>query len=161
MTIIAKPEGMRTIEWTPSLSVGVDPLDHDHQMLLIAIGLLENELLLSLEDNRIPSIIEFLGRYASLHFAREERLMTALGFADHEAHVAEHRDFARWQENVLPGLEKVKGGAFGDSVIHYLNEWLAHHVRQVDMAYKPLFLERSAEVKAILGAPGMEMALAL
>lgn len=161
MTIITKPQGMRTIEWTPSLSVGVDRLDHDHQMLLIAIGLLENELMLSLENNRIQSIADFLGRYANLHFAREERLMTALGFEGLDSHVAEHRDFAKWQENVLPGLEKVKGGAFGDSVIHYLNDWLSHHVRDVDMRYAPLFLERAGEVQTILRTPEMAVALAV
>ncbi|MBI4969981.1 MAG: bacteriohemerythrin [Rhodospirillales bacterium] len=161
MTIISKPQGMRTIEWTPSLSVGVDRLDHDHQMLLIAIGLLENELMLSLENNRIQSIADFLGRYANLHFAREERLMTALGFDGLDAHLVEHRDFAKWQENVLPGLEKVKGGAFGDSVIHYLSDWLAHHVREVDMRYAPLFLEHAGEVQTILRASEMAVPLAL
>jgi hemerythrin len=150
MSIIAKPEGMRTIEWTPALRIGVDALDHDHHMMLIATGLLENELMLDEEGERVTMIAHFLGRLTNLHFAREERLMAALGYDDLDGHVAEHRDFARWRDTVMPGPETPHGGSLRDGTIRYLSDWFEHHLREVDMRYKTYFQEREAEVRRFL-----------
>ncbi|MCC7166997.1 MAG: hypothetical protein IT565_05455 [Rhodospirillales bacterium] len=160
MTIFTKPEGMRTIEWTPALRIGIDTLDHDHHMLLITTGLLENELELAGEGDRVCMIAHFLGRLTNLHFAREERLMAALGYDDLDAHVAEHRDFARWRDSVMPGVEAPNGTSLSEGTIRYLSDWFDHHVREVDMRYKAYFLDREADVRKFLRTTQLASALA-
>lgn len=81
---------MNPLQWKPSYSVGVPSVDQEHQEMIELI----NAAHAGLQDKQDPASIEaMLGEIhagIAAHFALEERLMQAAGYAEYEAHKADH-----------------------------------------------------------------------
>ena len=81
---------MKLLAWTAEYSVQIAELDADHQYWFDTVNHLHQamldgkgtELLLTLSHNLMQHTLE--------HFAHEERLMSSLGYPDHQAHIGEH-----------------------------------------------------------------------
>ncbi len=147
-------------QWSPEMSVGVDVLDHDHNLLMIAIGMLENEIMFGKTQETTQKIVEFLRNYTRHHFAREEMLMEKMGFSGFSEHQQTHSAFTVWLDAMKNGLIYGQDPVFDESVITYLADWIERHVLGMDSFYKPIMIARKDEVRAILDAsniPGMEL----
>lgn len=114
------------------LKIGIYEVDDQHRSLYAQINQL-HEAMRSHRLDQVVGTIEYLGRYASEHFATEERLMIEAGYPGFPDHLARHGQFKRdlkgWQERLA------REGASAALVVDlssWLTAWLREHIRGVD-----------------------------
>ena len=84
---------MAFMEWTPEMSVGLAEFDDDHKTLVRVINQLADNAGKAGQAGALRQCIFALMRYAEFHFAREEHVLKACGFAELPEHKVEHQDF--------------------------------------------------------------------
>ncbi|MBB5189628.1 hemerythrin [Silvimonas terrae] len=133
------------VQWDDSLSVGIQEIDEQHKVL---VNLL-NELYEAIHrhQGRVASV-DILGRladYTRIHFTVEESLMRILGYPDYEEHKQHHEilisDLHAFQKRVEAG------DAVTFELLHFLRNWLTHHIQEGDTRYASFFLERGAQAR--------------
>ena len=139
---------MTLMQWTPAMSVGLEPLDQDHRRLIDIINrLAENAGSGEDKEEQVRQCLYALMRYAETHFAREETVMKACDFPGLGHHLEEHGDFVgriqRLTERFDQAPEK-QSDVVNDELLQFLKDWLRHHILIEDMAYRPL-AEHNAE----------------
>jgi hemerythrin-like metal-binding protein len=121
-------------EWTEEYSVSVLRFDTEHKKLFSLI----NELNDAMAEGRgryiIARVLQELGEYARWHFRGEESAMRRAGFAGLEAHIGEHRQFARKVSDFYAECGEGQG-AIPIEVLYFLRDWLQSHVLQTDQQY--------------------------
>ncbi|MCU0835873.1 MAG: bacteriohemerythrin [Chromatiaceae bacterium] len=128
------------VEWSKDLSVGIEEIDAQHQVL---VGLV-NEMHDAIQERRgsavVNDVLGKLAEYTRIHFAVEESLMRIFHYPDYEAHKAEHEALIA---EVTDLQQKVAAGktAIGFELMHFLKGWLTKHILASDMQYSPFFLE--------------------
>ncbi len=128
------------IDWTDDLSVGVKEIDQQHKRFLVII----NELYDALENQNEKTVLgDILGKlesYAMYHFMTEEKYMDELGFDGAEEHKAEHKSLslkiADFRTEYQDDEEK-----YAQELLHFLKDWLTHHLMEVDKKYEQCFRE--------------------
>jgi hemerythrin-like metal-binding protein len=129
---------MTAIKWTNAMSVGVDRLDRDHQMLIEMINRIA-----SADDSEatrrrvIPEVLVTLIAYTVFHFQREERVMRAMAYPEADIHREEHMALTREVHLLQRRFSEKPNSISRDEVLTFLIEWLNHHILLQDMAYKP------------------------
>jgi hemerythrin-like metal-binding protein len=134
------------VRWTPDMSVCVERLDEDHQLL---IALINQVAAAEHIGNRriVESVLDELVNYTIEHFRREEAYMRAMDYPAMSAHMLLHAAFTesiqdiRWQ--YLHGLRPNISG----DVLSFLRDWLSKHILVEDREYV-----RFASVRAGAGA---------
>lgn len=140
---------MALMEWTPAMSVGLQELDDDHKVLVRVINQLAEHAGKAGQAGTLRQCIFALMRYAEFHFAREEQVMKACGFAELPQHQEEHRDFTGQIQALAARFEadaEAVAGEVNEQLLDYLKNWLMHHIMIVDMAYRP-HIEGRAEAR--------------
>jgi hemerythrin-like metal-binding protein len=127
--------------WDESLSVGVKKIDKQHQELVKIINcLVENEDAAG-HSEPIAHVLDRMTKYAVYHFETEEALMVEYGYPDCESHREAHTQFKmKTAKFCLDALQRKE--TLPDELLSFLRDWLAHHILQEDMKYKPYFLAR-------------------
>lgn len=128
---------MTIFQWDPLFETGLDLVDEHHRHLFE----LTNQLgaCLTREDGinpaEIADLLEELSRYASYHFAEEERLMRdgRVDEAHTSLHRAEHAHFFRTLSQLQTHPSEDKHGA-APELLNYLMNWLVSHILGVDQA---------------------------
>ena len=129
-------------EWKPQYSVQIASIDGQHQNLFR----LAEELYAAMASGQgkaaLAKILDRLVQYTTVHFAHEERLMNQHNYPDRNAHVAEHRKLT---QQVLAFQKDFESGKalMTVEVLHFLRDWLSHHIAQSDQKYAPYLKERS------------------
>ena len=72
-----------------------------------------------------------LREYTARHFHHEERLFVSAGFPDAESHIQEHKALAGKVDQLLGDEEHLHYANLG----HVLEDWIKHHILEVDMKY--------------------------
>lgn len=126
---------MAALEWQDSYSVGVDALDDQHMVLIDMINYLHE---VESDGGDLSEVMTSLSWYVREHFALEETMMRDAGYADLEAHAAEHREFEKWFKSVRSDVTtgKLDTNALAKSIGEHLIDWVKHHIMESDMAYK-------------------------
>lgn len=141
----------RVADWSPAEhSVGLDALDHDHNLIFIALGTLENELKFLRRGPTLHKTVKFLGHLTDRHFTREEHLMERLGYPKAKEHREQHGLLTAWMEAVLPSLGEVRRPSYDDAVVAYLADWWSLHNERHDKHYGQFAQERLHEANHIL-----------
>lgn len=124
------------IEGSAELSVGIDEIDTQHQVLL-------NQLHTAIVRHHAPprDILHQLLEYTRVHFAVEESLMRTLGYPDYETHKQHHEALI---EQVQAMVRKVEAGSTSVSfeLMHFLKRWLTGHIMEEDRLYTPFMLSK-------------------
>lgn len=129
---------MTAIKWTNAMSVGVERLDRDHQMLIEMINRIA-----SADDSEatrrrvIPEVLVMLIAYTVFHFQREEKVMQAMAYPETEIHREEHWTLTREVHLLQRRFSQRPDSISREEVLTFLTEWLNHHILLQDMAYKP------------------------
>ncbi|MEG3641553.1 bacteriohemerythrin [Magnetococcus sp. PR-3] len=126
------------IAWKDEYSVGVQVLDADHKQLINLI----NELSIAVKDEResfLQQVYERLVNYATTHFAREERMMSEVGFQELPQQKEEHVRFLNTVGGKRDALLNSDDPRVAEEIIEFLKDWLVMHIMKSDMAYKPVF----------------------
>lgn len=125
---------MAFFKWDESLSLGVGPIDAQHQKLVGYV----NELFEAITNKRsqdvVGRILDDLIGYTVDHFTAEEALFDSHGFPESKKHKDEH---ARLTERVEELQSDFRGGtAMLDLVVMtFLKDWLERHIKQSDKKY--------------------------
>lgn len=119
------------MEWNDSLKVGHGLIDRDHQRLVALINQLGEAMSAGQGKDVCGAVLDELVDYTKTHFANEERLMAAHGYADAPAHRAEHASLI---DDVEEFRVKYRAGTATLSVflLRFLMEWLTHHILESD-----------------------------
>lgn len=134
-----------TLLWRDKWAVGNDLIDIDHRCL---IGMMNTvELAMLTDPALVDGALEQLQHYTADHFAREERIQRAIGYAGLAAHRAAHDELrARIGDirgHVALAIDHADGEALA-RLVQRLRQWLVDHIMHEDQALKPLLKDRPA-----------------
>jgi hemerythrin len=120
---------MTVVQWTESMSVGVEALDNDHKRIIHMINGLHYS------DAGFIELFNELLDYTSSHFEREEAHLETIGYPGVDGHRSQHDAFA---DKVAAMLKEYRENGFTDtdqSVADFLWTWLKGHILIEDMKY--------------------------
>ncbi len=127
---------MGFMQWSDEFAFGLDGIDGQHQWLFSATNALHDALSAAQPDRAvIGALIEGLVDYTMNHFVAEEELFQRSGYAQAEAHKAEHDRFTASAFELLTKFEA--GEPLTLETMDFLKSWLTHHIQKVDRAYVP------------------------
>lgn len=128
------------IEWSSELSVGIEEIDAQHQVLVDLLNQIHEAIQQRHAAEVTQSIIEKLGEYTRIHFAVEESLMRILHYPDYESHKSAHDKLIEQLLDLQGRLNTGKAVSF--ELAHFLKVWLTKHTMESDQRYAPYFLEQ-------------------
>lgn len=134
------------VEWTDTLSVGIEEIDEQHKMLVDLVNKMHEAIHQRHGSDVVKSILGDLAEYTHIHFAVEESLMRILNYPSYEEHKEIHEELL---QSVNDLQEKVATGktAIGFELMHFLKNWLTKHIMEEDMQYSGFFLQAGAQAK--------------
>lgn len=142
------------VEWNDNLSVGIQEIDDQHQVLVDLLNNLHRAIHQHQGKAAAEAILKDLVDYTKIHFAVEESLMRILGYPGYTDHKRQHdiliSEVKELQEKLASGKASVTF-----ELLHFLRNWLTRHIMEDDQHYSPFFLSRGAvatgERKSIAG----------
>jgi len=132
---------MAYFEWAEDMVVDRGEIDADHQHLVDLVNRLHTETSRGEGRQIVDALLDELVSYTREHFAREERLMVAHGYARVDEHGRQHRA-------LIGDLDKlVRTHAQGSittaaQVSLLLRDWLSLHIRRTDRELRELLRPR-------------------
>ena len=134
MSYIADP----LVVWDDSLSVGIQEIDEQHQVLVGLVNELHEAILLQHGDRLCHDILERLVDYTRVHFAVEEALMRLLGYRDYHQHKCHHEALL---DQISQLQAKANGGrkSISFELLQFLKRWLTKHIMEEDQQYVGCF----------------------
>ncbi|MEQ1440011.1 bacteriohemerythrin [Fontimonas sp. SYSU GA230001] len=133
---------MTPVEWTPDFEVGSRAMDLQHQHLVGIVNRYHVAMQHHAPRAELVRTFEEAADYARQHFHDEEALMAEHAYPRFAAHRLLHRQL---MDRITELLLKLRAGEAGArrEVQVFLNQWLAGHIRDCDVDYKP-FVENAA-----------------
>ncbi len=134
------------VEWSDSLSVGIEEIDEQHKILVNLINRMHQAIHERHGSDVVKDILAELADYTRIHFAVEESLMRILNYPGYDEHKEIHDELLG---HVVELIEKVESGktAIGFELLHFLKTWLTKHIMEEDMRYTGFFLAAGASPK--------------
>ncbi len=124
--------------WREQLSVGNDVIDTDHKYLVDLINQVE-EVLKTKNRKALSDVLDSLSRYAQVHFAREEKIAQAAGFAGSSQLGHSHQQLTQQLEEIKGEMLQAQADWSSSAVEHFvsfLRRWLIEHVIKEDLLMK-------------------------
>ena len=140
---------MPLITWTDDLSVGVEAIDNDHQLLINLINLLHDAVADGPRKETGGSVLNVLHDYTEYHFEREEVLMAACGYPGLEAHRMAHDGMKAKVVEIRDQYLDDPASILGADVLDFLKDWLVTHIKGTDQDFKS---HMAAEADAVARA---------
>jgi hemerythrin len=136
---------MALLSWDKRLSVGPPSIDEQHRLLVDALNELNSAVMRGEDRNSTGVLLRTLLAYTRNHHASEEALMAKVGYPEVSQHRTLHRELVENIEAHLARLER------GDSPVtieflHFLRDWLSHHIQKVDRAYLPWIVRHATSM---------------
>ena len=129
---------MALMEWSEDLSVNVEQIDREHQLLVGMINELNDAMRWGKGKQILGSILDGLIGYAGSHFRTEENYFDKFGYPQANAHKKEHSDFVAKVCALRTGFENGKLGVTIE-VLFFMSDWLRNHIEGSDKEYGPFF----------------------
>jgi hemerythrin len=125
---------MTKIEWSDSLSIGVELIDEQHKMLIQKL----NDLSKALENRQgeveTVKALEFMVDYTDFHFSAEEELMAEQNYPGLEYQKKQHAEFKGHLNQLIEDYrEEGPTKELVTSVNVLLINWLIKHIHGVDL----------------------------
>jgi hemerythrin len=135
---------MTLITWQPQFNLNINIIDQQHQMLVAMINDLYEAFSSGKDRQILAKLINKLGVYAAMHFAREEHYFEVLSYPDSEGHLQEHSSF---DEKVCLFEDDFNSGKqdLTINVLKFLSDWLVNHINGSDRKYAPFLKERGID----------------
>lgn len=119
---------MQTLQWTPALWLGFDPMDAMNREFVELLGRAQ-----AAPDDEVVATWQALVQHAATHFGAEDRWMRQETFATTEQHTLEHRVVL----NLLrEGLGQAQRGDLAPvrQMAAELGAWFSRHSQSLDAA---------------------------
>lgn len=121
-------------EWSEALSVGVDAIDSDHQILL-ALLKQSQQAVANGDESEVSTILEQLWTYSKQHFQREEAVMQACAYPELNNHQQVHQLLIRQVEKMV--RKRDRGELSSSELMLFLSDWWGDHMLGMDRAFAP------------------------
>lgn len=127
---------MALITWDDSIKTGLWTVDTQHERWVGFINQLHEAMLAGKGKEIVGQTLTAMVDYTRTHFADEESLMFAHGYAKYAEHKAQHDACI---SKVLDLQRRAEGNEFGISrkVLNYLKDWLVFHIKGADQDFVP------------------------
>lgn len=122
---------MHLFEWKPAYSIGHAEIDAQHKHLFRLASELHQAMTAGTSRIVLEGILASLIAYTQSHFADEERLMLKYRYPEYPQHKAAHEKLTA---QVVAFETDFKAGRsiMTIDLLHFLKNWLAHHIGHVD-----------------------------
>jgi hemerythrin len=126
------------IQWNESLSVKIKELDDQHKKLFDMINNFYEGISTNKSSTAISQIVSEMKKYACLHFATEENIMSKYGYPNLPTHKKHHNDFI---VKVQEYEEKINKGypVLASDIVKFLKDWIIIHIQVEDKVYSNYF----------------------
>lgn len=142
-----KAERLRWEFWSEDLAMGHPAIDEDHKRILAGIERLAQAFQSGESDAALADGLALIVDYSRSHFAREERMLEAAGYAHLAHHRARHQSFCDYVAHATSG-EGAEGGIDHGALLSYLVDWWVGHIASEDKLYRPALEGREAAIAA-------------
>ncbi len=127
---------MERLQWDESLSIGVELIDQQHQMLIKRLDEFAAAVEASHGATQVVKTLTFLIEYTEFHFDAEEKYMAETGYPGREDQHNKHEDL----KATLAGLEQDfrEDGAtqtLAEAIHKLMVNWLVKHICEVDVQF--------------------------
>ncbi len=121
-------------QWNTSYSVKVEAMDAQHKRLFEIIRELYTAMRAGQGKQVVGEVLHRLIEYTVQHFAAEEKLMEKNGYQLLAAHRIEHKTLT---DKVVAFKKDFEAGSATVTleVMTFLQDWLTHHIQDVDQKY--------------------------
>ncbi len=133
------------MNWGAAYETGIPAIDCQHQSLFKALRYLNEAVSEGSVQAEVGVVLDFLEKYARIHFTDEETLMQRADFPDLSAHRAEHRGFQLRLHDLKSRYQDGTASVSLETSMR-LFEWFREHVLVQDMAFAEF--SRKVEVAA-------------
>lgn len=123
---------MEFIKWDNSFETSIKIIDVQHQVLIKKV----NQLYGFIGSNSIEKIyplIDELLEFTDYHFETEENYFAIYNYKDKDEHINEHDTFRKFINSIKK--EDISNIEFDKKLFEFLNTWILHHIKEVDMKY--------------------------
>lgn len=129
---LTKGSKMAAFNWSNDLSSGNTMIDTDHKHLIDLVNKLNMAMSGGKGNTVLGGILNELIDYTVSHFAREEKLMKEINYADYATHKAEHDKLVSEVSELKRSFDS---GAvtLSSKVYMFLTEWLNRHIKSSDI----------------------------
>ncbi|MBF0215033.1 MAG: bacteriohemerythrin [Magnetococcales bacterium] len=132
---------LELVTWNASLYLGIAQLDEDHRVLVKMINQIYRAIKTGQGQAQVNTILDGLIDYTTTHFKREEALFTQHDYPDRAEHLQKHtklvNEVLQFRTQLQQGEEIV-----GLEILHFLRDWLIHHIKGTDLRYAPYLRSR-------------------
>lgn len=138
---------MAAMQWDESLSVGIDLVDEQHKQWIERINAVSAAIEHGQGPDEIQRTLEFLIDYTDLHFTTEEKHMRRHDYPGIELHRSKHEELKKTLGDLVADFEE-EGATqvLAHAIDTFLGNWLAKHIREVDMQFGSFVKERGIVV---------------
>lgn len=121
------------MEWTDSLSVGVEAIDSQHKELIDRVNRFYAALKSENGKAETLKVLDFLSRYVVTHFKDEESLQVKYSYPRYAEHRRMHMDFMETVKGVRGDIEKSGVTTASSAMIAMtVSNWLVNHISLQD-----------------------------
>lgn len=136
---------MAFVDWHDNYTVHDAEMDAHHQRLFAIVNDLHQAMFTKQAKIEIEKILARLVEHTQTHFAAEERLMQARGYAGFALHKAEHERLLRQLGELGREFHKADSNVAADMLTFLIKDWLVGHILSLDKDYsgkhKPIILD--------------------
>ena len=121
---------MSLSRWSPTLSVGIEAIDTDHQELIILLNRLGVAVARGAGREVVVVKLNELIAHAERHFDREAEFMTRYDYPEAEHHRDIHRELMADIAELRQEFDR--GAEIGPEFVLYVWNWLLNHIVEDD-----------------------------
>ena len=144
---------MSKIRWTPAMETGIPYVDADHRVLVGLLNQVEDNIAAFEETATLGSVLNALNDYTVYHFAREEAMLVACGYAEIDEHRNTHARISGQVAEITRKFRQDSASVEGREVRDFLQQWLVEHIQTEDFGYLKTCL---ASPKAVANAEAIQ-----
>ena len=131
------PHADAWVQWSDSLSTGIDTIDEHHRYLIELLNDLFDVVSRKGDVREIARLIKATDMYAKVHFRAEEQMMQHYGYAGIQHQEQQHHAFEAKIREFYEELHDNPLVARFD-VLSYLRDWLIQHISVEDAKLRSL-----------------------
>ncbi len=122
-------------DWQERYELGIPEIDRDHRILFDLIGQLHDAHAAGHGVERLDYVFQVLHDYVQTHFAHEEALFAASGYAQAEPHKQAHRRFTGELDGLYRHYRAAGNPRICIELLGMLNNWWHFHVLEDDAEF--------------------------
>jgi len=138
-----------SIEWSNTLSTGLEWQDRHHKELFKRINALLEAMTLGHGKEEVGKVFDFLDDYFVFHFEAEEQAMSKYNYPSMISHLAEHTGFIERIAELREEFRKGPSTALAIRVQREVVDWLIRHIGDVDKNLGAFILKAGYEKSSV------------